>query len=125
MRLVLAVAALVLGASAARAQTFGSPSHFTEQGGAAIYAAVCAACHMPDGRGASGAGAYPSLAKNARLEEAAYPAAIVLRGQKAMPPFARTLSDAQVAAVVDYIRTHFGNAYPGVTTAAMVKTARP
>jgi mono/diheme cytochrome c family protein len=107
------------------AQTFGSRSHFTEQGGAAIYASVCAACHMPDGRGASGAGRYPSLAQDPRLAAAAYPIAVVLLGQKAMPGFAETLSDQQIADTVTYIRTHFGNAFPDAVTAAEVAAVRP
>ncbi len=79
---------------------------------------------MPDGRGASGAGAYPALAGNERLAAAGYPIALVLRGGGGMPPFARTLSDAQVAAVVGFIRTHFGNAYPDAPSAAGVAAAR-
>jgi mono/diheme cytochrome c family protein len=119
------LAAIVVGIPAAMAQTFGSRSHFTEQGGAAIYASVCAACHMPDGRGASGAGRYPSLAQDPRLAAAAYPIAVVLLGQKAMPGFAETLSDQQIADTVTYIRTHFGNAFPDAVTAAEVAAVRP
>ena len=35
---------------------FGSPDRFDEQGGESIYRHVCAGCHMPDGKGASGIG---------------------------------------------------------------------
>ena len=104
--------------------TFGSPFHFTETGGAAVYNSVCAGCHMPDGRGAVGAGRYPALAGNERLAAAGYPIARVLHGKGAMPPFARTLSDDQVAAVVGFIRTQFGNAYPNAPTGADVAAAR-
>jgi mono/diheme cytochrome c family protein len=34
------------------------------------------------------------------------------------------LSDDQVAAVVNYVRTHFGNNYQDAVTAEDVKTAR-
>jgi mono/diheme cytochrome c family protein len=34
------------------------------------------------------------------------------------------MSDEQVADVVNYLRTHFGNAYAGVVTAADVSAAR-
>jgi mono/diheme cytochrome c family protein len=104
--------------------TFGSPFHFTEAGGASLYCSVCAGCHMPDGRGAAGAGRYPALAGDARLASSGYAIALVLHGHGAMPPFARTLSDDQVAAVVGYIRTNLGNAYPGGPTAAEVAAAR-
>ncbi len=104
--------------------TFGSRSRFTEAGGEAVYAAACAGCHMADGRGAVGAGRYPALAGNEHLADAAYPIALVLHGAGAMPPFARTLSDDQVAAVVGFIRSHLGNAYPDAPTAAEVAAAR-
>ncbi len=118
-------ATLLLAAPAALAQSFGSPWHFTEQGGAAVYAGICAGCHMPDGHGAAGAGAYPSLAQDPRLQGAAYPIAVVLQGHGAMPGFARMLTDQQIADVVAYIRTHFGNTATDTPTTADVKAARP
>ena len=87
-------------------------------------ATVCAGCHMPDGRGAVGAGAYPALARNAKLEAAGYPVLLVVNGHKAMPPFGRQLDDNQVAAVVNYIRGNFGNAYADRVSADDVKAAR-
>jgi cytochrome c len=86
-------------------------SPFPYEGGEAIFKGVCAGCHMPDAKGAVGAGAYPSLVKNEDLETAAYPVTIILKGKKAMPFFELQLSDQQVADVVNYVRTHFGNRY--------------
>jgi mono/diheme cytochrome c family protein len=120
----LVAAAMLIGVPAAMAQTFGSRTQFTEQGGAAIYAGVCAACHMPDALGASGAGSYPSLAHDERLAVAAYPIDVVVQGQRAMPDFAEALSDQQIAEVITYVRTHFGNAYADGVTAAQVAAAR-
>jgi mono/diheme cytochrome c family protein len=118
----------LLAASAAHADqpgpTFGSRMVFTEQGGAAIYGSVCAECHMADGRGAEGAGTYPSLVHDERLATPGYPIALVLRGHGAMPAFGRMLTDDQVAAVVAFIRSHFGNAYADPTSAADVAAAR-
>jgi mono/diheme cytochrome c family protein len=122
---VILVGALWLAAPVALAQTFGSRLHFTEQGGAAVYAGVCAGCHMPDGRGATGAATYPALARDHRLATIDYPILTVLLGQKAMPGFARTLSDQQIADVINYLRTHFGNAYQDRATPADVAAARP
>jgi len=104
--------------------TFGDPTHFTEAGGEAIYVSVCTGCHMPGGRGAIGAGAYPALAKNPKLEAAGYPIAIVLHGQKAMPPLGDYFSDQQVADVVNYLRSHFGNDYKDPVSAEDVKASR-
>jgi cytochrome c5 len=123
---LLAGAVLMLTATAALADTAGPApkpksrgpasfsgffSPFPFQGGEAIYKGVCQGCHMPDAKGAAGAGAYPALAKNGHLETAAYPVSIVLKGQKAMPFFAMQLNDQQIADVVNYVRSHFGNNY--------------
>ena len=41
-----------------------------------------------------------------------------------MPPFGRALTNAQVAAVVSYIRTHFANRFADPVTAADVAAER-
>ena len=98
---------------------------FTEQTGEDLFASACQGCHMPDGHGAAGAGTYPSLAKDTNLEAGGYPVYVVVRGQKAMPPVGAMMSDDQVAAVVNYLRTHFGNQYSDAVTAEDVKRVRP
>jgi mono/diheme cytochrome c family protein len=97
---------------------------FVEQSGEALFANACQGCHMADGRGATGAGAYPSLARNGNLESGGYPIGVVLKGQRAMPAFGAMLSDEQVAAVVNYVRTHFGNQYRDAAIAEDVRDAR-
>ena len=42
-----------------------------------------------------------------------------------MPSFASTLDGAQVAAVVTYVRSHFGNAYGDEVSAEQVAKLRP
>jgi mono/diheme cytochrome c family protein len=102
-----------------------SPSwRFSQQTGDALYANVCQACHMSNGEGATGAGRYPALARNEKLAASGYALEVVLHGQKAMPPFARLMNDDQVAAVVNYVRTHFGNNYTDPITPQDVKSAR-
>ncbi len=103
----------------------GGRGGFTEQGGEAIFKNVCQGCHMPDAKGAVGAGMYPALAKNPKLEVAGYPVSVVVNGQKAMPAFGGMFSDQQVADVVNYVRTHFGNTYKDKVTPADVKAVRP
>lgn len=97
---------------------------FTFQTGEEIYRGVCQGCHMPDAKGAVGAGMYPSLVRNENLESAGYPAMIVLKGQKAMPDFGASFSDEQIANVVNYIRSHFGNRYRDKITAAEIHALR-
>lgn len=89
---------------------------FEQQGGENLYRAICQGCHMPDARGAKGAAEYPALAANPRLAAAAYPAAMVLTGRRAMPPFGNSLSDEQIAEVVNYVRSHFDNRYADTLT---------
>src|SRR5690606_32352971 len=97
---------------------------FGQESGEALYSNVCQACHMEQGEGAVGAGTYPSLAKNENLEAAGYPIYIILHGQKAMPAFGEMMSDDQVAAVVNYIRSNFGNDYKDEATAQDVAGTR-
>jgi mono/diheme cytochrome c family protein len=97
---------------------------FIEQSGEELFANVCRGCHMSDGKGATGAGTYPSLAGNSNLESSGYPVGIVVNGQRGMPPFGAMMNDDQVAAVVNYVRTHFGNGYPDAVTAEDVRAVR-
>lgn len=100
------------GASSVRA----APMQTGEQ----IYKQVCQACHMADGKGGDGAGRIPALASNPRLTAPAYPIIMVAKGRGAMPWFNDTLTPAQTAEIVTYIRTHFGNDYKGAVTEADV-----
>lgn len=104
--------------------TFSTGDKFSQKTGEDIYANLCQACHMEKGEGAVGAGKYPALAKNSNLESAGYPIYVILHGQKGMPPVGQMLDDDQVAAVVNYVRTHFGNDYKDAATAQDVKDAR-
>ena len=112
--------------AAADSHGFVSATRFGQQDGRSLYASICAGCHMPDGRGAVGAGAYPALAGNQKLEFPDYPVSIVLNGLHGMPGFATQLDDRQVAAVVNWIRTNLGNNYRAdPATPESVKAARP
>jgi len=129
MRRVLAVSSLVLGlaalSGAAHAQRRGGDNAYPEKTGEEVYKNVCQGCHMPDGKGADGAGLYPALAGNKKLAAKVYPAMVIVRGQKAMPEFGTGLTDMQVAAVVNYVRTHLGNDYRDVVTTEEVTAVRP
>lgn len=109
------------GASAdLRATTDG----FLAQDGGALYLTACAGCHQPQGQGAIGAASYPVLAGNPRLEGYRYATWIVLNGQAGMPAFGDWLTDAQVAAVVEYIQENLGNDYDSRVTAQAVADLR-
>jgi mono/diheme cytochrome c family protein len=88
--------------------------------GEELYRNLCVECHWANGEGVPPA--YPPLAGNRSLtaQSAINPIRIVLNGgyppstggnprPYGMPPFGPTLSDAEVAAVVSYIRDAWGN----------------
>jgi mono/diheme cytochrome c family protein len=129
--LLLTLAASLIGAAitSARAEPtdlrFSNPARFMPQSGEALYADICQGCHMPGGVGAVGAGTYPALARNPKLAAAGYVLSLVINGRKGMPPFGGLLTDQQVAAVVTYVRTHFGNEFSEEVTAADARASRP
>ena len=100
--------------------------------GQQIYEAICQGCHMSAAQGAVGAGHFPALAKDATLASRQYMALTVLMGRRNMPAFGAkyaigfggppaTLTEEQIAAVVNYVRSHFGNHYTDLTSAAEVR----
>jgi mono/diheme cytochrome c family protein len=97
---------------------------FPQQSGEELFQNICQGCHMPDAKGATGAGTYPALAANPRLAAAVYPITVLLHGQRAMPTFADSLNDQQIANVINYVRSHFGNHYKDQVTPEAVKAHR-
>lgn len=102
--------------------------------GGAIYRDQCSACHMIDGKGVPSL--FPSLAESSvkGSDDPTTMIRIVLRGARSaataseptspgMPSFGWQLSDAQVAAVLSYVRNSWNGAAPAVT-ADMVKRER-
>lgn len=96
--------------------------------GAALFTANCAACHQANGEGLPGA--FPSLKGNAAVNDAdaGKHIDVVLHGLhdaevggvkygSPMPPFAGTLSDAEIADIIDYERSSWGNHGKPVTPA--------
>ena len=47
---------------------------------------------------------------------------LVLNGRRGMPAFGDMMNDGQVAAVVNYLRTHFGNNYQDAVSPRRSKT---
>ncbi len=97
----------------------------TLTGGEELFRGLCQGCHQPDGGGAEGAGNYPALAGNPNLAYPEYAISVVVNGQRAMPPFGDLLEDGQVAAVVRFIQTHWGNEAEIKASADLVEDARP
>jgi mono/diheme cytochrome c family protein len=130
------VATLLLTAGAAAVTcaddaSFASVATLSNVSGEDIYRRICQGCHMPNGAGAVGAGHYPKLAGSAALASWQHVARAVLGGRNGMPAFSAPandqwdgptvhLSDAQVADVVNYLRSHFGNNYRNRVSASQV-----
>jgi mono/diheme cytochrome c family protein len=115
-------------------QPHQSPSGEHPSDGAEIFAAQCVACHQATGEGIPGV--FPPLAGSNWVNGPGAPLArILLHGVQgtltvngkayhgAMPNFGQQLSDAQVAAVLTYIRGQWGNRAESVD-AALVAAQR-
>ncbi len=91
--------------------------------GEPIYADNCAVCHGQAGQGVPGA--YPALAGSTFVtaEDPVPLTQVLLDGRRGMPSFGNRLSDAEIAAVISYIRTTWGND-ASIVTAEQVGAAR-
>jgi cytochrome c oxidase subunit 2 len=77
-----------------------------KQRGEKVYAANCAACHQPNGKGA---GAFPALDGSKVVngsKDGQYK--ILLNGLRAMPKWSQ-LNDVELASVMTYTRNSWGN----------------
>jgi len=121
MKLTVA-AALLIAAGPAFAQPLPGATALPSPplSGDQLYQQVCQACHMANAMGATGAGRIAALAGNKNLAFPEYPIGVVTGGKGAMPWFRGQLTDQQIADVIGYVRTHFGNNYRAKVTAAQV-----
>ena len=132
--LVLLLSVAVAAAAAASdGPLLTSRATLSSMTGQQIYEHICQGCHMPGGQGAVGAGFYPKLAADTNFVSWQFVALTVLNGRNGMPPFGYPagqgpgsgpphLSDAQIADVVNYVRSHFGNSHKAEVTAAQISS---
>ena len=119
--LALALAALLPAAA-----------HAPAADGKKVYSSTCAACHQPTGQGASGT--YPPLAgseivtgdeaKLIRVVLHGLTGEIEVQGETfngAMPAWGPTLKDDDIAAVLTYVRSAWGNKAAPVTPATVAQ----
>ncbi|MGQ9754283.1 MAG: c-type cytochrome [Thermaceae bacterium] len=77
--------------------------------GEQIYQQLCVGCHQANGQSLSPA--FPALAGNANLKDAAMVKNVIQNGLGAMPAVGANLSEEDLKAVATYIRNSFGNTF--------------
>lgn len=97
--------------------------HIVGHSGKDVYNNLCQACHMADGKGARGAGDYPSLVDNPRLAAPQYPIHVIVSGLGGMPAFGGMLTDTQIADVTNYLMSEL-NSHSADATEKMVAEER-
>jgi mono/diheme cytochrome c family protein len=130
MRTLVLLLIVVTASALADSPLFTSRAAIGSLNGEQIYDHICQGCHMSGAQGAVGAGYYPKLAANKKFVSWEFVALTVLNGRNGMPPFGRPanqepsrathLTDAQIADVVNYVRSHFENRYKTNVTANQV-----
>ena len=86
--------------------------------GPGLFAENCAACHQAKGQGVPGA--FPPLAGNKFVQgDPKGLAYVVTHGRGGMPNFAEDLDDRQIADILTYVRSSWGNAAPAMGPAAV------
>jgi mono/diheme cytochrome c family protein len=114
MKEVLIKAAMVLVAAFAAAAS--SPLRAQEMDGKALFLKNCAACHQPTGKGIPGA--FPALAGSKFVQgKGTEVASVLLKGRGGMPDFSESLSDRDIATVLTFVRTNWGNKADGLSEA--------
>lgn len=97
--------------------SFGDKHGFVTNDGKKLYNDSCAGCHMQKGEGAQGAGYYPPLAHNSKMQSKYYVISILINGLRGMPSFHSMMNNEQIAAVTQYVHSELNNFTDTVTAA--------
>lgn len=102
-----------LGCSVLFGSTFMAGSAFAD--GRKVFMENCSACHQANAKGVPGA--FPALANNKLVK--GNPTVLVktvLNGRAGMPAFKGDLSDNDIAMVLTYLRSNYGNKAPAINS---------
>jgi mono/diheme cytochrome c family protein len=113
-------AAGILAASIPATDVQAQAPAATPDGAEVFRSAGCSGCHGDNGEGGLG----PQLAGDPALTDTAFVVNQVLHGGQIMPAVGEGLTDAQVVAVINFIRSSWGNTAPDTVTAEQVAAAR-
>lgn len=104
-----ALLCLVIGASAPAVASAAPPPK-------SLFDDNCSACHQVTGKGIKGA--FPALAGSPLVNGPPVPlVTTVLNGRAGMPAFKDDINDADLAGILSYVRTSWGNKGKPVTAA--------
>jgi cytochrome c6 len=82
--------------------------------GAMLFKQNCSACHQAQGQGVKGA--FPALAGDPFVQgDPKAVAYVLLNGRGGMPNFREDLTNEQIAAVLSFVRSSWGNHAPPLT----------
>jgi mono/diheme cytochrome c family protein len=88
--------------------------------GAKLFAQNCSACHQLTGKGIPGA--FPALDGDVLVQGPPKgPVTVLLNGRGGMPTFKGELSNAQIASVLTYVRSAWGNHAPAISPAVVAE----
>lgn len=105
-----------------------------QSAGAQLYAKYCLTCHQADGNGVRGQ--FPPLAGNAKITGPSSdvirivlfglegPITVNERDYNQLMPAQGYLTDEQIASILSYIRSNWGNKAPPVTPNDVAKTRK-
>ncbi len=99
---------------------FGVQSATAQPTGEQLYNDNCAACHQKMGQGIPGA--FPALkGDKIVLGDEKAVAVLLLTGRGGMPAFKDSLSDAELATIMTYVRAAWGNKGKAIAPAVFAK----
>jgi len=120
---VISLVIISCGGSSTTSQSSGTPTTASKPSGADIYNKTCVACHQANGEGLPGT--FPPLAKSDFITDKVktinqvlkgFSGELVVNGKKfnnTMPP--QQLTDEEIASVLTYVYSSFGNSGSPVT----------
>ena len=110
----------IVGAAVALAGMLAGQSAAAQPTGEQLYNDNCAACHQKAGQGIPGA--FPALkGDKIALGDDKTVAFLLLTGRGGMPAFKDSLSDAELASIMTYVRAAWGNKGKAMAPAVFAK----
>jgi cytochrome c6 len=108
LQLLIKTSQFVAFTVAASTLVCAAPAMSDDAPGKSLFQRNCAACHQPNGLGVPDV--FPALAGNVFVQGSEKDViAVVLTGRNGMPTFSKQLADQDLAAILSYVRSAWGN----------------